>query len=494
MDLYQDAQFSRLIEGQQHHHRTTRDRADRATVNQVLDARTRRFLNALKARGAFGKLGDCVSTGKEANVYAATAAATGGAATQLQQQQGSGEEEEAEEEDDLNDEGAEQDGEQGANDAEQADADSAESSSLSATASQAAPDAVEVAIKIYKTSILVFKDRSKYVIGEHRFSSQSKNPRQMVQQWAEKEFRNLKRLYQDPLISSPRPIDIKQNVLVMQYLTMDQGRSPSPKLRDHPFKDDDEVGHYYLEMLVLMRVLYQRCNLIHADLSEYNTIVHENELYVFDVSQSVEPNHPMALDFLRMDIKNINDFFSRQRKINVYSERDIFNFIITPKVLNVDDSTFEDDNLLKNAWLDYLHQLPLKTSEDDDFNDQIFRSLHLITSLHQLDDDDYENFKEIDTLGELVDQKKDAEHSDAQSGSQFDSDEDSDEDGDSDSDFEVVHNGITAGSLRQKKNQDKSQLKAEKAQMKEEKREKRKSKMKKHLKKRLVKKSSNKKG
>jgi serine/threonine-protein kinase RIO1 len=32
-----------------------------------------------------------------------------------------------------------------------------------------APDLTEYAIKIYKTSILVFKDRDKYVSGEHRW-------------------------------------------------------------------------------------------------------------------------------------------------------------------------------------------------------------------------------------------------------------------------------------------------------------------------------------
>lgn len=452
MDVYEN--HGGLIESQSHRHRITRDKADRATVNQVLDPRTRRFLNALKSRGAFGELGDCVSTGKEANVYSGTPGELG----------------------------------------------------------------VPLAIKIYKTSILVFKDRSKYVVGEHRFNSQSKNPRQMVQQWAEKEFRNLKRIYADGLLRSPQPVDIKQNVVVMEYLTMDGGESPSPKLRDHPFKDDEEVGHFYLEMLVLMRALYQRCHLVHADLSEYNTIVHGGELYVFDVSQSVEPSHPMALDFLRMDIKNINDFFSRIKKINVYSERDVFNFVITPKVVAGEEeanAAAQGDDALKALWLEYLHGLPLKEGEDDDFNDQIFRSLHLITSLHQLDEDDYSNFREMDTLGELVagsgapaqalSMQEDQDGAHGENGSEEDdseennNDEDDDDvsdDSDDDSEFdsELAKSGLSAGALRQKKNQDKAALKAEKAKMKEEKREKRKTKMKKHVKKRLVKKSSNKKG
>ena len=53
----------------------------------------------------------------------------------------------------------------------------------------------DCAIKVFKTSILVFKDRDKYVTGEFRFRRGycKSNPRKMVRMWAEKEFRNLTR-------------------------------------------------------------------------------------------------------------------------------------------------------------------------------------------------------------------------------------------------------------------------------------------------------------
>jgi RIO kinase 1 len=56
----------------------------------------------------------------------------------------------------------------------------------------------ELAVKIFKTSILVFKDRDKYVSGDYRFRNgySRHNPRKMVKMWAEKEFRNLTRLTQ----------------------------------------------------------------------------------------------------------------------------------------------------------------------------------------------------------------------------------------------------------------------------------------------------------
>ncbi len=55
--------------------------------------------------------------------------------------------------------------------------------------------AKELAIKIFKTSILIFKDRERYVTGEFRFRKGhcKSNPRKMVKLWAEKEVRKLKR-------------------------------------------------------------------------------------------------------------------------------------------------------------------------------------------------------------------------------------------------------------------------------------------------------------
>ena len=79
----------------------------------------------------------------------------------------------------------------------------------------------EFAIKVFKTSILVFKDRERYVTGEFRFRKGhcKSNPRKMVQLWAEKEVRNLKRLNMtDGLIKAPRPYLLKNNVIVMELI------------------------------------------------------------------------------------------------------------------------------------------------------------------------------------------------------------------------------------------------------------------------------------
>ena len=87
-----------------------------------------------------------------------------------------------------------------------------------------APDRTHLALKIYKTSILIFKDRDRYVTGEHRFRRgyARHNPRKMVRLWAEKEMRNLRRLVASG-IPCPEPIEVRENVLVMKFLGDEEG-------------------------------------------------------------------------------------------------------------------------------------------------------------------------------------------------------------------------------------------------------------------------------
>lgn len=390
--------------------KVTKDRANRATVEQVLDPRTMKNIAKVIRSGIISRINGCISTGKEANVY-------------------------------------------------HADHEDPEVSTK------------EYAMKIYKTAILVFKDRERYVDGEFRFrnTKNQHNSMKMVQVWAEKEFRNLKRLHTCG-IPCPEPVVLKSHVLVMEYLTKGKGQ-PSPKLRDHPFKDVDEIVHYYHQMLFYMRRLYQDCRLVHADLSEYNSIVHNDTLYIIDVSQSVEPEHPMSLDFLRMDIKNVNDFFSR-KKINVYPERLIFKYITDEnESLQITDNS--DEQLSK-----YLETIPLKTAADDEVEDEIFRSIHLVRSLNHLEERDFQKFTEgkVDTLTDLL--GSDEEGSD---------EDDTEEETESESEEEEPKKWVEKDApLKGKKHEDKDEKKARKEAAKDAKQEKRKTKMKKHIKKKII--------
>lgn len=85
----------------------------------------------------------------------------------------------------------------------------------------------------------------------------------------------------------------------------------SPRLKDAQV-DQDELQRLYTELLLLVRRMFKVCRLVHADLSEYNLLYHRRQIYIIDVSQSVEEDHPRAFDFLRVDITNMEDCFARR--------------------------------------------------------------------------------------------------------------------------------------------------------------------------------------
>ncbi|KAL3471938.1 RIO1 family-domain-containing protein [Aspergillus californicus] len=408
------------------------DRADRATSEQVLDPRTRMILLQMINRNVVSEIHGCLSTGKEANVYHSMLLS----------------------EDDLD----------------------------------AAP--IHRAIKVYKTSILVFKDRDKYVTGEYRFRQgySKSNNRAMVKLWAEKEMRNLRRIHAAG-IPCPEPINLRLHVLVMGFIGSSKGIG-APRLKDVDFDVPDPEAKWreiYFEMLGYMRVMYQTCHLVHADLSEYNTLYHNNTLYVIDVSQSVEHDHPRSLEFLRMDIKNVSDFF-RRKGVDMLSERTVFEFIISP----VGPATVTDE---MHDAIEKLFSLEAETG--DEVDTAVFRQQYIPQTLEQVYDFERDAEKIHAGKGDdlvyrdlLAREKPATADDEAETGSDVSggvsvADSDSEEDGEKDP-FEKK-------APRGKRFEDKDTKKDHKSKVKEEKREKRANKMPKHLKKRLVSSSSRKK-
>ncbi|OIW33649.1 atypical/RIO/RIO1 protein kinase [Coniochaeta ligniaria NRRL 30616] len=416
-----------------------KDKSDRATQELVLDQRTRMILLQMINRGVVSEIHGAISTGKEANVYGAV----------LHPEDGG----------------------------------------------QSLPRAV----KIYKTSILVFKDREKYITGEHRFKggAEKGNNRKMVKLWAEKEFRNLRRLHVAG-IACPEPIKLKLHVLVMEFLGDRKGWA-YPRLRDARLQGDDQEQQWrglYVQLLGIMRKMYQVCRLVHADLSEYNILYNDGRLYIIDVSQSVEHDHPRSLEFLRMDIKNVGDYFRRQG-VDVLAERTVFNFITAP------EGPTEEPEVA--GAVEHLYEVRPEAAENDsavaerEIDNEVFRNQYIPQTLEQVYDIEKDTHKLGQGQGEdlvyrnlLADQVvvPKEEQKDGGEESEDGSDEgaslNSDDSEDDESRFEK-------GTPRGKRFVDKDDKKAHKAAIKEEKREKRKEKMPKHLKKKLVSSTSRKK-
>ncbi|XP_078253857.1 serine/threonine-protein kinase RIO1 [Rhinoraja longicauda] len=404
-----------------------KDKSDRATVEQVLDPRTRMILFKMLSRGVFSQIHGCISTGKEANVYHATA-----------------------------------------NNGESR------------------------AIKIYKTSILIFKDRDKYVSGEFRFRHGycKGNPRKMVRTWAEKEMRNLIRL-QTAKLPCPEPIMLRSHVLVMGFIGKDD--MPAPLLKNAHLSESKARELYFL-LIQYMRRMYKDAKLVHADLSEFNLLYHNGGIYIIDVSQSVEHDHPCALEFLRKDCLNINEFF-RKHDVAVMTVRELFEFVTDPSIA--------EDNL--DAYLEKAMELAANRTEEqrsnqDKVNEEVFKRAYIPRTLNEVKDyerdvDIMTKFKEENILDRQHDNilyqtvtgmKKDltgvqrvpallenSEESDEKSNSEQD---------DSDSELDSEEGEKTHP--KKHVQEDETNRKDKKRLVKEAQREKRKSKVPKHVKKR----------
>ncbi|KAL8754353.1 MAG: hypothetical protein Q9199_004398 [Rusavskia elegans] len=422
-------------------HDRVADRSDRATSEQVLDPRTRMILLQMINRNIVSEVNGCMSTGKEANVYHAVSLPT-------------------------------------------QDDDSSEAT---------ATTPLQRAIKVYKTSILVFKDRDKYVTGEHRFRSgySKSNNRAMVKVWAEKEMRNLKRIY-NAGIPCPEPIQLRLHVLVMGFLGDKKG-TPAPRLKDVELTGGDVEERWralYLQLLGYMRILYQTCHLVHADLSEYNVLYHQDKLWLIDVSQSVEHDHPRSLEFLRMDIKNVNDFFQRQG-VDTLADKSVFSFVTAVQGAQ--------DPEAMNAVIQKLYE---ERKDEDETGDgaevdaQVFRNQYIPQTLEQV----YDVERDVDHINrggqedlvyrDLLADKVISEA--AQNGENTAPNKSSDdlpsrgsEAGGSDDDDDDS-DPFAKKQPRGKRFEDKDSKKDHKKQVKEEKREKREKKIPKHVKKKLI--------
>ncbi|MGD0449656.1 MAG: serine protein kinase RIO [Candidatus Bathyarchaeia archaeon] len=167
-------------------------------------------------------------------------------------------------------------------------------------------EGTDLAVKIYLTSSAEFKrGMHKYIEGDPRFKDVKHDTRSLIAVWAQKEFRNLGDAYAAK-VHVPKPIAVKSNVVVMEFIGKEGVSAPS--LKEQSPNNPEKV---YKILVTYLKRLYQKARIVHGDLSEYNIMMWKGRPVVFDVSQSVSTQHPMADFMLRRDLANVNRFFSR---------------------------------------------------------------------------------------------------------------------------------------------------------------------------------------
>lgn len=180
----------------------------------------------------------------------------------------------------------------------------------------------ECAIKIFKTTLNEFKTRDKYIQDDYRFKDRfsKQNPRKIIHMWAEKEMHNLMRMRKCGILC-PEVVLLKKHILLMSFIG--ESHKPAEKLKE-AFLKPAELTEAYLQTIAGMNSLYKDAQLVHADLSEYNILWHNKQCWFIDVSQSVDRNHPKALEFLYRDCINVSSFFKKKGAEETKSAEELF--------------------------------------------------------------------------------------------------------------------------------------------------------------------------
>ena len=123
---------------------------------------------------------------------------------------------------------------------------------------------------------------------------------------AEKEFEALKIVYPHG-VSVPEPIGQNRHVVVMGFI------EGAELYRVPEVPDAEKVLD---EILENVKRSYQKAEVIHADLSEFNVVLKpDGHILIIDWPQFVRTDHPNAEMLLRRDLRNILRFF--QKRFNV---------------------------------------------------------------------------------------------------------------------------------------------------------------------------------
>ncbi len=133
---------------------------------------------------------------------------------------------------------------------------------------------------------------------------------------ARKEYEALEKIYKLNL-NTPKPIGYNRNIVIMSYL---RGKElVYYKSIKNPMK-------IFKRIIKQLKVIYQKGNMIHGDLGEFNIVLDEKgNILIIDWLQWVPNDHPNAESLLTRDITNICNFF--RKKYNIQSNVDkIINF------------------------------------------------------------------------------------------------------------------------------------------------------------------------
>jgi len=118
---------------------------------------------------------------------------------------------------------------------------------------------------------------------------------------AEREYDALETLYPD--VNVPRPVDQNRHAIVMEKMT---GTELSKA------KLEPEQASGVLDLILREVAAAYDAGYVHADVSEYNVLVSEDGIVLFDWPQATPTDHENARELLDRDVANIVGYFQRK--------------------------------------------------------------------------------------------------------------------------------------------------------------------------------------
>jgi RIO kinase 1 len=159
-----------------------------------------------------------------------------------------------------------------------------------------------VIVKIYRLHSCNFNKMYSYISSDPRFENLKNQRRLVIFKWVQREYRNL--LIAREKILVPKPITFMNNVIVMESI----GKNiPAPQLKD---KIPQNKEKFASEILDAVKKMYN-LGVVHADLSEFNILNHNEKPYFIDFSQGTSVKDPNSFEYLERDLKNIKRFFNK---------------------------------------------------------------------------------------------------------------------------------------------------------------------------------------
>jgi RIO kinase 1 len=161
----------------------------------------------------------------------------------------------------------------------------------------------KIIIKIYRKSAN-FKKMYDYMAPDPRFTGLKRNKTNIIYTWAKKEYRNLLRA-RSAGIKVPTPYAVYKNILVMEFIGNNEVAPQLNKVAP------DKPKQFYERLIKDIKDLYQKAKLVHADLSEFNILNHNNKPIIIDFSHAVDLRYPNVHKLLERDLKIIGRYFKK---------------------------------------------------------------------------------------------------------------------------------------------------------------------------------------